>query len=105
MQVHCPNADVDAVLEALRHVVEPHLGVNIVDLGLVYAVHVADETLHVELGVLMPQHAESAELEACVHRTLWKRLPQYRRLELSVRHDRVWHPGRISDQARQWLGL
>jgi hypothetical protein len=45
----------DAVLEALRHVVEPHLGINLVDLGLVYAVHAADGVVRIELGVLMPQ--------------------------------------------------
>ena len=33
------------VLEALRDVVDPELGINVVDLGLVYGIHVDDENV------------------------------------------------------------
>jgi len=105
MQLHRQVDAADAVLEALRHVVEPHLGINVVDLGLVYAVHAAGETVRIELGVLMPQDVETAELEARVRRTLQARLPQFRRLDLLITRERMWHPGRMSEQARRWLGL
>jgi metal-sulfur cluster biosynthetic enzyme len=36
-------ASVDDVLEAMRDVVDPELGINVVDLGLVYGVMVDDE--------------------------------------------------------------
>ena len=35
-------ATVDDVEEAMRDVVDPELGINVVDLGLVYGVHVDD---------------------------------------------------------------
>src|SRR6476661_7675213 len=35
------------VREALKNVVDPELGVNIVDLGLVYGVDISDNTVHV----------------------------------------------------------
>ena len=34
----------DDVLEAMKDVVDPELGINVVDLGLVYDVHLDDET-------------------------------------------------------------
>ena len=38
-------ATVDEVEEALRDVVDPELGINVVDLGLVYGIHVDDSNL------------------------------------------------------------
>lgn len=37
------KADPDEVFEALKDVVDPELGINVVDLGLVYGVHVDDD--------------------------------------------------------------
>ena len=36
-------ASVDEIEEAMRDVVDPELGINVVDLGLVYGVHVDDD--------------------------------------------------------------
>lgn len=40
-----PKANVDDVAEALKDVVDPELGINVVDLGLVYGVHVDDDNV------------------------------------------------------------
>ncbi len=38
-------AKVDDIEEAMRDVVDPELGINVVDLGLVYGVHVDDDNV------------------------------------------------------------
>jgi metal-sulfur cluster biosynthetic enzyme len=38
-----PEAKEDQVFEALRDVVDPELGINVVDLGLVYGVNLGDD--------------------------------------------------------------
>ena len=38
-------ADVEDLEEAMRDVVDPELGINVVDLGLVYGIHVDDENV------------------------------------------------------------
>ena len=38
----------ERVLESLKNVFDPELGINIVDLGLVYEVEISDGTVHIE---------------------------------------------------------
>ncbi|WP_025274800.1 metal-sulfur cluster assembly factor [Haloglycomyces albus] len=39
------DQETEALLEAMKDVVDPELGINVVDLGLVYGVHVDDERI------------------------------------------------------------
>ncbi|GAA1712666.1 metal-sulfur cluster assembly factor [Fodinicola feengrottensis] len=39
------KAELDDVEEALKDVVDPELGINVVDLGLIYGIHVDDENI------------------------------------------------------------
>src|SRR5438094_5210803 len=39
------KASVDDVEEAMKDVVDPELGINVVDLGLVYGIHIDDENV------------------------------------------------------------
>ncbi|MEV4414215.1 metal-sulfur cluster assembly factor [Catellatospora sp. NPDC049609] len=39
------KADTDEVREAMKDVVDPELGINVVDLGLVYGVHIDDDNV------------------------------------------------------------
>jgi metal-sulfur cluster biosynthetic enzyme len=39
------KASVDDIEEAMKDVVDPELGINVVDLGLVYGIHIDDENV------------------------------------------------------------
>jgi metal-sulfur cluster biosynthetic enzyme len=105
MQASQQNAVSNAVLDALREVVDPHLGVNVVDLGLVYEVHADGAAVRVALGMLTPYEAEDRDLQQRVVNAIEMRLPQFEHVELHVVRDRVWHPGRMSEETRRRLGI
>lgn len=44
----------ELVIEALKDVYDPEIPVNIVDLGLVYTVEIADGDVHVEMTLTAP---------------------------------------------------
>ncbi|MDI6908261.1 metal-sulfur cluster assembly factor [Nocardioides sp.] len=50
------TVSVDDVTEAMKDVIDPELGINVVDLGLVYGVHV-DETTNVVLDMTLTSAA------------------------------------------------
>lgn len=44
----------DQVLSSLREVIDPEIGVNLVDLGLIREVQIADDRIHVKMVLTIP---------------------------------------------------
>jgi metal-sulfur cluster biosynthetic enzyme len=91
------------VLETLTGVLDPELGINIVDLGLVYRVDV--ENSHVRITMTMttpgcPAHQTlTDEVEAAV-----KEIPWITDVMVRVVWSPPWTPERLSPRARAQLG-
>jgi metal-sulfur cluster biosynthetic enzyme len=98
------NAGSSAVYEALREVIDPELGVNVVDLGLVYAVAVDGERVHVEMTMTTPACPIGAMLREEVDAAIREHLPQVREVELELVWEPPWTPERMTDAARAALG-
>lgn len=98
------DLDPAAVLEALREVLDPEVGVNIVDLGLVYDVRVAAGRVEVEMTMTTPACPLGPYLTSEVEATLW-RYPEARDVEVRVVWDPPWDPhAMMSDDAKRQLG-
>jgi metal-sulfur cluster biosynthetic enzyme len=50
-------ADVTEVEEALRDVVDPELGINVVDLGLIYGIHIDGSSNHATIDMTLTSPA------------------------------------------------
>lgn len=98
-----------AVWAALKTCFDPEIPVNIVDLGLVYDLHVekaADGTHAVEVKMTLtapgcgmgPVIAEDARQKIAA-------LPTVREAKVHIVWDPVWNPQMISAEGRQKLGL
>jgi metal-sulfur cluster biosynthetic enzyme len=95
--------DPEPVREALRTVIDPELGVNLVDLGLVYDVAVNDGIAYITLTMTTPACPIGAFLEDQV-RFAVLRLPGILGVEVEVVHEPRWSPALMSDAARKALG-
>lgn len=92
------------VLDALRQVVDPELGVNIVDLGLVYGAEVREGHVHVRMTMTTPACPMEELLMEMVHSAILRELPEARSVEVDLVWDPPWGPEMMSDAAKSQLG-
>ncbi len=91
------------VLEALREVIDPELGTNIVDLGLIYDVKVEDGRVHVAMTMTSPACPLNAYLTSAAEALIRERVAEVKSVEIEMVWDPPWHPGMMSDAARRQL--
>lgn len=94
----------DQVLERLRTVVDPEIGINVVDLGLVYGVEIDNGRVHIRMTMTTagcPLHevllnwAERAVAE----------LPDVKSVKVELVWDPPWNPSMMSEEAKKQLGF
>jgi len=94
----------DDVLRAIGTVVDPEMGLSVVDVGLVYGVRVEPSRAHVDI-TMTSAACPVAELIADEIRTaVGAALPDDRPVEVALCWDPPWTPERMSELARQAMG-
>jgi metal-sulfur cluster biosynthetic enzyme/nitrite reductase/ring-hydroxylating ferredoxin subunit len=101
----------DTVREVLKEVKDPELFVNIVDLGLIYGVTIgpaaADAAKHevsVDMTMTSPACPAGPQLIADTKRALSQR-PDVASVEVRIVMDPPWTPDRMTEAARDQLGI
>jgi len=90
---------------ALRKVKDPELGLNIVDLGLVYEILVdANNNIHVDMTLTSPGCPAGPQIMTDVERAL-QALPGVGDVELNLVWSPYWTPERIEPRVRAYMGL
>ncbi len=91
------------VREALKRVIDPEIGINIVDLGLIYDVKVENDVAHVCMTLTVPgcplinmltQQAEKAV----------RAVEGIKDVKLELTWDPPWNPKMMSEDAKRKLG-
>jgi metal-sulfur cluster biosynthetic enzyme len=94
----------DQVKLALRKVKDPELGLNIVDLGLVYEIVVTENNIHVDMTLTSPGCPAGPQIMTDVERAL-QGLPGVGEVELNLVWSPYWTPERIEPRVRAYMGL
>lgn len=99
----------DMVRAALRNVYDPEIGLNVVDLGLVYNVDVQDEGKVVQVDMTLttpacpagPMIIEGAQQEILALRDVH---PQLEDARINLVWTPFWNPSMMSEDAKAELG-
>lgn len=97
------QADGSMIATLLSDVIDPEIGVNIVDLGLVYAIRISDGTASIRMSLTTPGCPLSAYMEDSIHRVLWGS-PGIDDVDLQIIWEPPWSPDMMSRRAKQELG-
>jgi metal-sulfur cluster biosynthetic enzyme len=94
----------DEVMEILRTVEDPELGMDIVDLGLVYEAEVENSTAKVTYS-LTSMGCPAGPLIAQDMDSAIRQVEGIENVELELTFDPPWTPDRMSDDAKFILGF
>lgn len=97
-------ADQEAILSALKTVKDPELGVDVVALGLVYAIQARPGEVDVEMTLTTPACPAGPEiLRNAV--TAIEGIEGVGRANVRLVMSPPWSPDRMTDEARDELGI
>ena len=92
------------IREALRHVVDPEIGVNIVDLGLVYRIEVEGARVRIAMTMTSPTCPLSDYLKDLATSAIRHHVPDAVDVDITLEWEPPWDPDMMSDEARRQLG-
>ncbi|MEK9146732.1 MAG: metal-sulfur cluster assembly factor [Patescibacteria group bacterium] len=94
----------EQIINKLRECLDPELGVNIVDLGLVYGVNIEGN----RVNVLMTLTTPGCPLDSYFTRditTKLKALKGVSDVSVELTFEPPWNPSKMSDQSKDFLGF
>ena len=93
-----------SLLDSLMQVIDPEVGINIVDLGLVYTIHLTGTEATVEMTLTTPGCPLHASIEAAVKRALSSNHPGLTSITVQLVWEPRWKVEFISEEGRRQLG-
>ncbi len=94
----------ETVLETLRQLIDPEIGCNIVDLGLIYDVAITGGAVTVTMTLTTPGCPMHDSISYGVKNALLN-LEGVQDVEVAVVWDPPWNPGMMTETGRAAVGL
>lgn len=96
--------DKNAILTALRAVIDPEVGLDIVTMGLVYGLEISPDEISVAFTLTTPGCPMGATITSMAQESL-ENIAGGRRVRLELVWDPSWNPRMISAEGREALGV
>ena len=95
----------EQVCETLKVVLDPEVGVNIVDLGLIYEVEIRPEQVYIQLTMTSPTCPLSGVITQNMDKVLRSTYPDLGEMTIELVWDPPWSPEMMSEAAKLELGF
>ncbi len=100
-----PRISEDAVIAVIKTVFDPEIPIDIYELGLIYAIEIADDgAVKVEMTLTTPSCPSAQELPAQVEEAV-RAVPGVTEVVVEVVWDPPWDQSRMSEDARLALNM
>jgi metal-sulfur cluster biosynthetic enzyme len=95
----------EEIYEVLSMCYDPEIPVNIVDLGLIYDVQIEGGTVNVKMTLTAPGCGMGGMIAGQARQKILDNVEGVDEANVDIVWDPPWDPSRISQQARQKLGI
>jgi len=93
---------VEDATQQLKQVIDPELGVNVVDLGLIYDLQVDGDCVYVRMTLTTPGCPLHDTIAEGVRRALQEH-PDIQEVDVELVWNPPWNPTRMSEEAKRQL--
>jgi len=94
----------EIVLEQIKQVIDPDLGLNIVDMGLIYGVDINDDIVDITMTLTSPGCPAAPQL-LNGSQTVVQQLDGVEEVNINVVWTPPWDPEMMSEEAKDELGI
>ncbi|MCR4324479.1 MAG: metal-sulfur cluster assembly factor [Candidatus Curtissbacteria bacterium] len=94
----------ELIIDKLRECIDPELGVNIVDLGLVYSVNIEDTHVNVVMTLTTPGCPLDSYFTQDISARL-KSLKGIKTVSVELTFEPPWSPTKMSEESKDLLGF
>lgn len=94
----------EQIRETLKGILDPEVGVNIVDLGLVYQIELRPEEVYIQITMTSPTCPLHTVITNNKDKVPRKAFPDLGKMTIELVWDPPWSPDFMSEAAKQQLG-
>ncbi len=94
----------EQIRETLKQVLDPEVGVNIVDLGLIYKIEINPEEVYIQLTMTSPACPLHGVITRDMDQVIRKSFPDLGEMTIELVWEPAWSPEMMSDTAKKQLG-
>lgn len=94
----------ERITDILRTVIDPEIGINIVDLGLVYEINISDNLIDITMTLTTPGCPMHGSIIDWVKRIIKMTIPDVE-VNVNLVWEPKWTPDKMSDEAKLQLGM